>query len=125
MQEPKPFPKGARVLFIGDSITCNGTFMAHIQEYYRTHFPEREVKCFNAGVSGGTVGSSALRYLEKDLRDFSPTHAVITLGVNDVHYGGDTLYGDDHKTREGPKPTKFIFRVWSNWPIPSPPAVSP
>ncbi len=110
MQEPKPFSKGARVLFIGDSITCNGTFMAHIQEYYRSHFPEDKVKCFNAGVSGGTVGTSALRYLEKDLADFSPTHAVITLGVNDVGYGGENLYGDEHKTRERAKTNEIYFQ---------------
>ena len=84
MQEPKRFPKNARVLFIGDSITCNGTFLSHIQEYYRTHFPEDKVKCFNAGVSGGTVKKSALFYFEKDMKDYSPTHAVVMLGMNDL-----------------------------------------
>ena len=87
MQEPKRFPRGARVLFIGDSITCKGTFIAHIQDYYRSHFPEDKVKCFNAGVSGGTVKKSALPYLEKDLADYSPTHAVIMLGMNDIWDG--------------------------------------
>lgn len=83
MQEPKRFPRGARVIFIGDSITCKGTFIAHIQDYYRTRFPADKVKCFNAGVSGGTVKKSALPYLEKDLSDYEPTHAVIMLGMND------------------------------------------
>lgn len=84
MQEPKRFPRGARVIFIGDSITCNGTFVAHIQEYYRSRFPFDTVKCFNAGVSGGTVKKSALFYFDKDMKDYSPTHAVVMLGMNDL-----------------------------------------
>ncbi len=44
MRNPERFPRGARVMFIGDSITHNGMFLAHIQEYYRTHFPEDGVK---------------------------------------------------------------------------------
>lgn len=83
MQQPKRFPRGARVLFFGDSITCKGTFIAHIQDYYLSRFPNDKVKCFNAGVSGGTVKKSALPYLEKDLKDYEPTHAVIMLGMND------------------------------------------
>ena len=83
MQRVEKFPKDARVMFIGDSITCKGAFIAHIQDYYRTHFPEDKVKCFNAGVSGGTVKKSALPYLEKDLKDYRPTHAVVMLGMND------------------------------------------
>ena len=87
MKQPTRFPRGARVLFIGDSITCKGAFIAHIQEYYRSHFPEDRVKCFNAGVSGGTVKKSALPYFEKDMRDYAPTHAVIMLGMNDIWDG--------------------------------------
>jgi len=83
MKAPQRFPRDARVMFIGDSITCNGTFLAHIQEYYRTHFPEDKVKIYNAGVSGGNVCDSALRYLEGDLAFFAPTHAVLMIGMNE------------------------------------------
>lgn len=84
MKAPERFPRGARVLFIGDSITYNGTFIAHVQEYYRNRFPEDKIKCYNAGVAGGNVHESALRYLEKDLELFSPTHVVLMIGMNDV-----------------------------------------
>ncbi len=84
MQAVPKFPRGARVIFIGDSITCKGTFIAHIQDYYLSHFPEDKVKCFNAGISGGTVKKSALPFLERDLKDYDPTHAVIMLGMNDL-----------------------------------------
>ena len=84
MQAVPKFPRGARVIFFGDSITCKGTFIAHIQDYYLSHFPEDRVKCFNAGVSGGTVKKSALPFFERDLADYNPTHAVIMLGMNDL-----------------------------------------
>jgi lysophospholipase L1-like esterase len=55
-----------------------------VQEYYRNRFPEDKIKCYNAGVAGGNVHESALRYLEKDLELFSPTHVVLMIGMNDV-----------------------------------------
>ena len=97
MRNPERFPRGARVMFIGDSITCNGTFISYIQEYYRTHFPEDRVRMFNAGVSGGNVHESALRYLASDLAEHEPTHAVIMLGMNDIwrgHYMTEEHYTD-------------------------------
>jgi lysophospholipase L1-like esterase len=87
MRSPERFPRGARVAFIGDSITNQGVYMANIQEYYMTHFPEDEVKCFNLGVSGGCVDVSALRYFDYDMACFRPTHAVIMLGMNDLWRG--------------------------------------
>ena len=101
MKAPQRFPRDARVVFIGDSITCNGTFLAHIQEYYRTHFPEDRVKIYNAGVSGGNVHESALRYLEADLAFFAPTHAVLMIGMNDIwrgHYMNETEHYTAVKT---------------------------
>lgn len=97
MRNPERFPKDARVMFIGDSITCNGTFIAHIQEYYMTRFPADRVKLYNAGVSGGNVWGSALRYLEADLALFEPTHAVLMIGMNDIwrgHYMAKEHYTD-------------------------------
>ncbi len=102
MRNPERFPRGARVMFIGDSITHNGMFLAHIQEYYRTHFPEDGVKIYNAGVGGGNVYGSALRYLEADLSLFEPTHAVLMIGMNDIwrgHYMQKEHYTDIKITR--------------------------
>ncbi len=87
-----PFPDDARVMMIGDSITCNGSCVAHLQEYYLSHFPERRVRFFNSGVSGGRAASSGLRYLEDDMALYKPTHAVVMFGMNDCSrhlYGGD------------------------------------
>lgn len=97
MRKPKRFAPLSRVMFIGDSITCNGRFIAHIQDYYLSHFPEDKVKLYNAGVSGGNVHGSALRYLEADLALFRPTEAVLMIGMNDIwrgHYMADEHYTD-------------------------------
>lgn len=80
------FPAGARVMFLGDSITHNGAAMARIQDYYAEKFPEDKVKFYNAGISGGGT-PSARRYLDLDLALFRPTHVVVMLGMNDIWRG--------------------------------------
>ena len=80
----KRFPDNARVLFIGDSITATGTWISHIYDHYLRNFPDSGIRMYNAGISGGSVGS-ALMYLEDNGLNYQPTHAVIMLGMNDVH----------------------------------------
>lgn len=78
------FPDHARVLFIGDSITCGGIWIAHIYDYYLRHFPQADIRMYNAGISGGST-ISALEYYDQGNGDnYRPTHAVIMLGMNDV-----------------------------------------
>lgn len=77
----KEFEKNSRVVFIGDSITYANHYISRIFLHYLKFFPERRVRFINAGISGGTV-SSALRTFD-DAMSKAPTHAVITLGVND------------------------------------------
>lgn len=79
----KRFPDHARVVFIGDSITAAGTWIAHIYDHYLRHFPDSDIRMYNAGISGGSTGS-ALLYFEEDAMACQPTHAVIMLGMNDV-----------------------------------------
>ena len=79
----KRFPDHARVVFIGDSITAAGTWIAHIYDHYLRHFPESGVRMYNSGISGGSA-RSALMYFEENSMIYRPTHAVIMLGMNDV-----------------------------------------
>ncbi len=89
------FPDHARVLFIGDSITANGTWVAHVYDHYLRHFPGADIRFFNAGVSGGCC-ASALRYYDRgNGGNYRPTHAVIMLGVNDVGCGLYELAPDE------------------------------
>ena len=48
----KRFPDHARVVFIGDSITAAGTWIAHIYDYYLRNFPWSGIRMFNSGISG-------------------------------------------------------------------------
>ena len=83
----KIFPKNARVIFLGSSITVGGWPMYVLDEYLRSQ-PERRVEMYSCGVSGGNVGVM-LQNLEENLRLYAPTHAVILIGINDV---GRVLY---------------------------------
>lgn len=77
------FPDHARVVFIGDSITAAGLWIAHIYDHYLRNFPDAGIRMYNTGISGGSTGS-ALLYFEENIMAYRPTHAVIMLGMNDV-----------------------------------------
>ena len=55
ISENNRFPDGATVCFIGDSITWNNLFLAHIAAYYRSRFPESCVMARNAERSANGV----------------------------------------------------------------------
>ncbi len=76
------FPKGARVVFLGDSITHTNDYIARITDYYHKNFPERGVNFYNCGVSGGNLGT-LLAIFDEDIIVHRPTHAVIMIGIND------------------------------------------
>lgn len=78
----KRFPDGARVCFVGDSITHRGMYIAHIAAYYREHFPEAKVEFYNCGISGALLRCT-LNCFEEDIRPYNPTHVVLMIGVND------------------------------------------
>ena len=78
----KKFPSGARVCFIGDSLTAQNTVQWMTVDCYKNNFPDANIEFFNCGVAGGTA-ASALLYLEDDTLVHNPTHAVIGFGVND------------------------------------------
>ena len=76
------FPNGARVCFIGDSITHNNLALAHIVSYYRENFADAKVEFYNCGISGGRI-TTTLNSFEEDVLPYNPTHAVIMIGIND------------------------------------------
>ncbi len=76
------FPDGARVCFVGDSITHRGLYIARIASHYRKHFPDSNVEFYDCGISGGNLGNSIKIYNE-DTAIYEPTHIVLMIGVND------------------------------------------
>jgi lysophospholipase L1-like esterase len=97
------FRPNERVAFVGDSITHEGSYHTLIQAFYATRFPERNVYCFNLGVSGDVATGGAERSSPEgasiwagDVRSVRPTAATIMLGMNDVGTG----HFLDAKTKE-------------------------
>lgn len=76
------FPDGARVCFVGDSLTATFNYEGRIAAFYRENFRESKIRIYNCGVAGGRAASQ-LSFLEKDTLIHKPTHAVVMLGVND------------------------------------------
>ena len=99
----KAFEKNARVIFTGDSITAATRYTARIVDYYRKHLPDLNVKFFQGAEAGGTVGS-AIRFFNKNVLPFKPTHATVCFGVNDSRRGlleKDRTEERDAQLREG------------------------
>jgi lysophospholipase L1-like esterase len=78
----KRFENGARVCFVGDSITAQNGYLSHIVSYYRRHFPNEKIRFFNCGVAGGSL-VNAINTYDIDIACYNPTHIVLTIGVND------------------------------------------
>lgn len=78
-----PFPDKSRVIFYGDSITRLGGGVLRVAAQYRTLCPQRDVRFFNAGISGGGLPDAAL-YFDGWIAPMRPTHVVIAFGVNDA-----------------------------------------
>ncbi len=77
------FPDKSRVIFYGDSITRLGGGILRVAAQYRALLPERDVRFFNAGISGGGL-AEAKRYFDAWIAAQRPTHVVMAFGVNDA-----------------------------------------
>ncbi len=97
-QQPAPFKKGDRVVFVGNSITDGGHYHSYIWLYYMTRFPERRITCLNAGIGGDVIGQIYDRF-DADVLSKKPTVITLTWGMNDTGYfewyradGADTMH---------------------------------
>jgi lysophospholipase L1-like esterase len=90
-------PDRLTVLFLGDSITDNGTYIAYMDAYFRQHLPEKELQFINLGVSSETAsGLSEPGHpfprpcvhdrLGNALRETKPDWVLIGYGMNDGIY---------------------------------------
>jgi len=81
-----PFPKNARVLFTGDSITAHTMYTTRIKAHYDSHHPELNVK-FASGAAAGASISHLIKFFDDLILPFKPTHATVCLGINDCGRG--------------------------------------
>src|SRR4051812_19834446 len=84
-QTVQPFKQGDRVVFTGNSITDGGHYHSYIWLYYITHFPNRRITVYNAGI-GGDVSRQILERLDGDVFAHQPTVVTLTFGMNDTGY---------------------------------------
>ncbi len=85
--DPEPFRDGEIVCFLGDSITEDGRFIAYLNAFYLTRFPDRRIHLVNTGTAGDTVGDGRRR-IAWDVLPHTPTIISFMFGMNDVgrHY---------------------------------------
>ncbi|MEL7335763.1 MAG: GDSL-type esterase/lipase family protein, partial [Planctomycetota bacterium] len=92
-----PFRDGERVLFLGDSITNDGTYAAIIEFYLWQKYPDRDITVINLGLSSETVSGitepvhpfprpNVFYRLETALRISRPNWVVACYGMNDGIY---------------------------------------
>ena len=78
-----PFKDGERVVFLGDSITHGGRYVADLQFWWLLRHPDSNVKIFNAGICGQRANHGLERF-DWDVAPLKPTRIFILFGMNDV-----------------------------------------
>ncbi len=77
---------GDTVAFLGDSITAARGYTKIIEHYTLMRFPDRRVRCINAGQGGDTAHGS-LQRLERDVFAQGATVLTVAFGINDIGWG--------------------------------------
>lgn len=94
---PSPFPDGSRLLFLGDSITFADDYIAYLDLFFRTRYPEVRIEFINRGMPSETIaGTSEASHdpprphlftrLEAVLAETRPTAVFACYGMNDGLY---------------------------------------
>ncbi|HMO66198.1 MAG TPA: SGNH/GDSL hydrolase family protein, partial [Verrucomicrobiota bacterium] len=94
---PSPFPEGSRVLFLGDSITFADDYIAYLDLFFRTRYPELRIEFINRGLPSETIaGTSEASHdpprpelftrLEATLAETRPSAVIACYGMNDGLY---------------------------------------
>ena len=91
---------GDRVVFFGDSITAQRLYTTYLQTAVKVHFPEWNIRFYNAGVGGdnvhgGIAGKVDVR-IDRDILKFHPTVVTIMLGMNDRSHEREYESGYEH-----------------------------
>ncbi|WP_017445601.1 SGNH/GDSL hydrolase family protein [Gayadomonas joobiniege] len=90
------FADNERIVFLGDSITHGGSYHQNIFLFNATRYPNKQIRYYNAGVSGDTAHGAIARFTQ-DVAYYQPTVTSIMLGMND---NLSHLYKQPIQTRE-------------------------
>lgn len=97
LQAEMPWIDGDRVLFLGDSITQNGRYVALVEAYLWAAYPERDIDIVGAGLSSETASGltepvhpfprpNVNDRLTRALDLVKPNWVVVCYGMNDGIY---------------------------------------
>src|SRR4029078_2249176 len=118
-QEPFLLKDGQRVVFLGDSNTAAGKFIAYLDAYLCTRFPDKRFELINLGLPSETVSGlsdpdhpyprpNVHDRIDRALQLSKPDVVVICYGMNDgIYYPFDE--GRFGKFKDGM--TKLIEKV--------------
>src|SRR5438270_4191301 len=84
---------GDTVVFLGDSITAEGTYGKIIENFTLLRFPQYKVHFLNAGWGGDTAAGGLAR-LERDVFARGATVLTVAYGINDIGWGAKA--DDEH-----------------------------
>ena len=76
------FANGARIAWLGDSITQAALYTQFVETFAWSRYPRRRIAFFNCGT-GGDRAADALARLTQDVIPHKPTHVFVCLGMND------------------------------------------
>ena len=82
----EPFRDGDTVVFFGDSITHGGRYHEFLTDFYRTRFPDADIRFVNSGI-GGDSAQGAMPRIPVDVAEYGPTWVFYHFGMNDVNRG--------------------------------------
>lgn len=95
--EKFPFNNGETIIFFGDSITQNGTYVNYFEAYLLTRFPDQNFRVINHGISSETISGTsepdhdprrpwAHPRFERDIANWKPDWVISCFGMNDGNY---------------------------------------
>ena len=104
------FKDGDTICFLGDSITYHGGYIAFINIFYATRYPNMNIRFHNCGF-GGDVARGAKNRLDWDVLQLAPNKVAIMLGMNDV---GRSLYANKDDKQAIKRRNKLLDAYKSN-----------
>ena len=86
VSKTEAFREGEKVLFLGDSITHGGWYVAQLQYIWQLRNPGRRVTFVNCGICGNRAKNGLDRF-DWDVAPEMPDRIFIMFGMNDVGHG--------------------------------------
>ena len=105
----EPFKDGDTVVFFGSSTTAGGRYYEYVTDFYRTRYPEADIRFINSG-KGGDNAAGAQGRIDDDVTSCKPTWVLYNFGMNDVGRDAYTAVRTPAQIKHGEKCRKDYER---------------